>query len=38
LAARFAFGGAEAQKAPLEKEGVEVDGYFVDLEKYGYGG
>lgn len=38
LAERFAFGGAEAQKALLEKEGVKVDGYFVDLEKYGYGG
>ncbi len=37
LAERFAFGGKEAQKALLEREGVVVTDYTVDLGKYLYG-
>ncbi|NLZ25254.1 MAG: MGMT family protein [Clostridiales bacterium] len=36
LASAFAFGGEEAQKELLEKEGVFVsDDFFVDLSRYG---
>lgn len=34
LAPAFAFGGLEKQAELLRKEGVEVNGGFVDLEKY----
>ena len=35
LAKNFGFGGAEAQKLRLERDGVEVsDDYRVDLDKY----
>ena len=35
LAKNFGFGGAEAQKMRLERDGVEVsDDYRVDLDKY----
>ena len=35
LARNFGFGGAEAQKLRLERDGVEVsDDYRVDMEKY----
>lgn len=34
LAPAFAFGGVEKQAELLRAEGVEVDGGFVDLEKY----
>ena len=37
LEERFAFGGKEAQKALLEREGVVVTDYTVDLGKYLYG-
>ena len=30
----FAFGGKDEQKFYLEQEGVEVEGYKVDLEKF----
>lgn len=36
LAEHFAFGGAAGQKERLEKEGVEVVGIRVDLEKYAW--
>lgn len=35
LAGSFAFGGAEAQAALLEAEGVEIKNGRVDLHKYG---
>lgn len=35
LAMNFGFGGAEAQKLRLERDGVEVsDDYRVDMDKY----
>ena len=34
LASSFAFGGDEAQKALLEREGIEVVDLKVDLDKY----
>lgn len=34
LAPAFAFGGIEVQAELLRKEGVEVNGGYVDLEKY----
>lgn len=34
LAKSFAFGGIEKQKEKLEKDGVIVIGYKVDLKKY----
>lgn len=34
LSKAFAFGGEEAQKALLEKDGIEVKNNTVDLEKY----
>ena len=34
LAPSFAFGGSEVQRDMLEKEGVEVNGEYVDLSKY----
>lgn len=36
LARNFGCGGAEGQKKRLEKDGVVVENYRVDLEKYGY--
>ncbi len=36
LSSSFAFGGIEKQKEKLEKEGIEVINYTVDLEKYQY--
>ncbi len=36
LAAHFAFGGVEGQKARLMNDGVEVVGDRVDLKKYQY--
>ncbi len=38
LASSFAFGGIEKQKEKLEKEGIEVINYTVNLEKYQYKG
>ena len=35
LSKNFAFGGIEKQKEKLEKEGIIVVDYKVDLEKYG---
>ena len=35
LSNNFAFGGIEKQKEKLEKEGIIVENYKVDLEKYG---
>ena len=35
LSRHFAFGGIDMQKAKLEKDGIVVDGYKVDLSKYG---
>lgn len=34
LSNNFAFGGIEKQKEKLEKEGIIVNGYKVDLNKY----
>lgn len=34
LASNFAFGGIDGQKEKLEREGIEVVGYCVDLKKY----
>lgn len=34
LSSNFAFGGIEKQKEKLEKEGILVNDYKVDLEKY----
>ena len=34
LSSNFAFGGIEKQKEKLEKEGILVNNYKVDLEKY----
>ena len=34
LSANYAFGGIEKQKERLEKEGIEVKNYRVDLNKY----
>lgn len=36
LAKEFVFGGRGAQKLLLEKEGIEVVDYTVDLKKYRY--
>ncbi len=36
LSRHFAFGGREGQKERLEREGIEVTGFTVDLGKYGY--
>lgn len=36
LAKGYAFGGIESQKEKLIADGVEVEGYKVDLKKYGY--
>lgn len=36
LSTNFVFGGIEKQKEKLEAEGIEVVGYCVDLEKWGY--
>ena len=36
LSKSYAFGGAEKQKEKLEKDGVEVNGFKVDLKKYQY--
>lgn len=36
LSPNFAFGGLEGQKERLEREGIEVRGFTVDLGKYGY--
>lgn len=36
LSKNFAFGGIEKQKEKLEKEGIEVNNYTVDLNKYKY--
>ncbi len=38
LAPSFAFGGADAQKALLESEGIEVNDNMVDLKKYQFRG
>ncbi len=35
LSKHFAFGGIEKQKEKLENDGIEVNGYKVDLNKYG---
>ncbi|MBQ8183803.1 MAG: MGMT family protein [Clostridia bacterium] len=35
LSANFAFGGIEKQKEKLERDGITVVNYKVDLEKYG---
>lgn len=35
LSKNYVFGGIEIQKELLEKEGIEVVDYTVDLEKYG---
>ena len=34
LAVKYAFGGIEKQKEKLEKDGIEVVDYKVDLKKY----
>lgn len=34
LSKQFAFGGIERQKAKLEEEGIVVENYKVDLNKY----
>lgn len=34
LSAKYAFGGIEKQKEKLEKDGIEVINYKVDLKKY----
>lgn len=34
LSKNFAFGGIEKQKEKLEKDGIVVENYKVDLEKY----
>lgn len=36
LSKNFAFGGIDKQKEKLEKDGVEVKDYIVDLKKYQY--
>ena len=36
LSKHFAFGGIEKQKEKLEKEGIVVNNYKVDLNKYKY--
>lgn len=36
LSEKFAFGGIEKQKEMLEKDGIEVINYCVDLKKYQY--
>lgn len=36
LSSNFAFGGIEKQKDKLEKEGIEVKNYTVNLAKYQY--
>ena len=34
LSANYAFGGIEKQRERLEKEGIEVENFRVDLNKY----
>jgi len=34
LSKNFAFGGIEGQKAKLEEDGIKVDNYRVDVNKY----
>lgn len=34
LSKNYAFGGIERQKERLENDGIIVDNYFVDLDKY----
>ena len=36
LSPAFAFGGVNVQAGLLMEEGVEVDGLYVDMAKYGY--
>lgn len=36
LSANYAFGGIDAQRERLEKEGIEVIDYKVDLKNYQY--
>lgn len=36
LSIHFAFGGIEKQKEKLENEGIEVQDYTVNLDKYQY--
>ncbi len=36
LSKNFAFGGIDKQKQKLEEDGIEVNNYRVDLEKYKY--
>ena len=38
LSKSFAFGGEEEQKRRLEKDGIEVNDYCVDLSKYQWDG
>ncbi len=35
LSAKFAFGGIEIQKEKLQKDGIIVNNYKIDLYKYG---
>ena len=35
LSAAYAFGGIEEQKRRLENDGITVENYRVDIEKYG---
>ena len=34
LSANYAFGGIEKQKQRIERDGIEVINYKIDLEKY----
>lgn len=36
LSKAFAFGGIDGQRERLEKEGIIVENYRVDMNKYGY--
>ena len=38
LSKAFAFGGIEGQRERLQKEGIIVENYKVDMNKYGYNG
>lgn len=38
LSKAFAFGGIEGQRERLQKEGIIVENYKVDMNKYGYKG
>jgi len=38
LSSAFAFGGKDEHKARLEREGIEVVDYLVDLERYQWEG